>query len=147
MSDVEPSTREHLSPTLTAVERLKTKTVAIAQVQVAPSTFPALIALIIGVTASYLFWSQGESDAHVPFVFSIGLAILWRLRKPKLINVISRWSYLIIFSVFLIERGNAHPVYLEDHWVDVHLSLGLYLCGGGSYLVALAAWSHDREYD
>ena len=126
-----------------AMEIIKSTTVAIAQVEVAPSSFPSLIAVTIGLTSSYLFWSQGEVDAHTPTLMALGLALLWRLRNRYWWNAISRWLYLSLFALFLIERAPSHPVFIEGEWVDVNLSPGLYLCGLSAILVGISAWLID----
>ena len=126
-----------------AVERIRSRTVAIAQVNVAPSIFPSLIALMIGSTSSYLFWSQGESDAFAPALMGGGLAMLWRLRNRYWWNSISRWLYLCLFALFLIERAPSHSVFIEGQWLDVQVSIGLYLCGISLILVGISAWLID----
>ena len=126
-----------------AVEIIKSTTVAIAQVQVAPSSFPSLIAITVGITSSYLFWSQGESDAYAPTLMALGLSVLWRLRNRYWWNAISRWFYLLLFALFLIERAPSHPVFIEGEWVEVHVSPGLYLCGFSAMLVGISAWLID----
>ena len=126
-----------------AVELIKSRTVAIAYVNVAPSIFPSLIALMIGLTSSYLFWSQGESDAFAPALMGGGLAMLWRLRNRYWWNAIGRWLYLCLFALFLIERAPSHPVFIEGHWLEVNLSVGLYLCGFSLSLVGISAWLID----
>ena len=126
-----------------AVEMIRSKTVAIAQVTVAPSIFPSLVAIVIGLTASYLFWSQGESDAAAPAFMGSGLAMLWRLRNHHWWNAIGRWAYLCLFGLFLIERAPSHPVFIEGQWLDVNLSPGLYLCGFSLALIGLSAWLID----
>ena len=95
-----------------AVEILRSTTVAIAQFEVAPSIFPSITATLIGLTASYLFWSQGEADAYAPTLMGLGLALLWRLRTPYWWNAISRWLYLMLFALFLIERAPSHSVFI-----------------------------------
>lgn len=134
-------TKERLTlQTTGAVEILKSTTVAIAQVEVAPSVFPSITASLTGLTASYLFWSQGEADAYAPTLMGLGLALLWRLRNPHWWNAISRWLYLIIFALFLIERAPSHSVFIEGNWVEVSLSPGLYLCGISCFFVGISAW-------
>lgn len=126
-----------------AVELIKSRTVAIAHVNVAPSSFPSLIAIMIGITSSYLFWSQGESDAFAPALMGGGIAILWRLRNRYWWNAIGRWLYLCLFALFLIERAPGHAVFIEGQWLDVNLSVGLYLCGASLVLVGISAWLID----
>ena len=123
-----------------AVEILRSTTVAIAQFEVAPSIFPSITATLIGLTASYLFWSQGEADAYAPTLMGLGLALLWRLRTPYWWNAISRWLYLMLFALFLIERAPSHSVFIEGSWVEVSLSPGLYLCGASCLFVGISAW-------
>ncbi len=136
-----------VAQTTGAVEILKSTTVAIAKVEVAPSVFPSITASLIGLMASYLFWSQGEADAHAPALMGLGLAILWRLRNEYWWNAISRWLYLALFALFLIERAPAHNVFIEGNWVEVSLSPGLYLCGASSLLVGLSAWLIHAQSD
>ena len=85
-----------------AVEILKSTTVAIAQVELAPSMFPSITAILIGATSSYLFWSQGEADAYAPLLMGLGLSLLWRLRNPYWWNAISRWLYLLLFALLIL---------------------------------------------
>lgn len=143
-TSVEKEFKPRLTATQTAVKILGEKTVAIAKVEVAPSSFPALISLILGGTSSYLFWSQGEADAFAPLFLGGGLALFWRDRKSSRRDALIRWSYLILFCVFLLERAGSHPVSIEGQWLMIPRSIGLYLCGFGSLLIPVAAWSNER---
>ena len=135
-----PSKERLVTQPTGAVEILKSTTVAIAQVELAPSIFPSITAILIGATSSYLFWSQGEADAYAPLLMGLGLALLWRLRNPSWWNAISRWLYLILFALFLIERAPAHSVFIDESWIEVSLSPGLYLCGVSCLFVGISAW-------
>lgn len=138
------SIKEALSATPTgAVEIIKSTTIAIAQVEVTPSSFPSITAFLIGLTASYLFWSQGEADAYAPTLMGFGLALLWRLRSHKALNALIRWFYLILFAFFLIERAPAHPVFIEGAWLEVNVSPGLYICGFATLFIGFSAWLID----
>ena len=139
---------EDKDPTLTkapteVVKKLRKTTIAIAQITVTPSVFPSVIALVIGFIATYLFYSQGEADAHAPLILGFGLAILWRLRTQYWWNAFGRWIYLCLFALFLIERAPAHPVFIQGQWLEVRLSPGLYLCAISLSLIGLSAWVID----
>ena len=105
---------------------------------------PSIIALINALWASSLFHVQGEADAHAPLFLGLGIAIFWRLKQPNIINRAIRWSALMIFSIFMIERSLPHSAWKTPNWVDVAYSPSLLVCGFNIYLVGVISWFIDH---
>ena len=103
--------------------------------------FSSLSVLIIGVTASLIFWGRGDADAHTPTLFSVGLALLWYSRRGALSTLIC-CVYQALFALFLVERSSPHPILMADGWRDVGQSISLALCALA--LVALGLFSARR---
>lgn len=109
------------------------------------SFIPSALILFVSAWTALLFQSQGEADVHAPAFFGLGLAMCWRLRRPRFLNQMTRWIYLSVFSVFIIERSLPHPVWIQRQWVDVASSKSLVLCGVSLYLIGVLTWFIDRR--
>ena len=105
---------------------------------------PPLTILLVSLWTSYIFQSQGEADAHAPLFFGLGLAIIWRLRKPRLFNRLTRWIYLIALSVFIAERSLPHSVWVKQEWVEAEYTKSLLICSISLYLIGILTWLIDR---
>ena len=121
-----------------------TKSLSIDQIKKIRPLIPSVLALIYGLWASSIFHFQGEADAQAPVFFGLGIAIFWRLRRPGVINGIIRWSALVTFSIFTIERSLPHAVWRAPDWVDVAYSPSLFICGVTVHLVGLLSWFIDH---